>query len=198
MPFALNSSKASTDVTREFNRIFFRLIGADESNMFVAFCASGVGCSDKDWNMICLNSQVHDWWAKAYFGLKCLGVSTTDTDGMSRLQIQFHWLQRHTGDPVTPVEMEVDAIREMLATVQTETDGYRSGSTRPLQTGQTFYINGLENDKARKMKLMLDIQWACVRVVAMSEAAFSPELLNKYCDDPDDNTTFDEWEDILD
>ncbi|RSL85472.1 hypothetical protein CEP51_003320 [Fusarium floridanum] len=39
--------------------------------------------SDKAWNMICLNIQMHTWWAKARFGFKCLGYDNPPEGGES-------------------------------------------------------------------------------------------------------------------
>lgn len=33
----------------------------------------GLGASDKAWNMVSLNTQVHRYWSKGFFGLKWVG-----------------------------------------------------------------------------------------------------------------------------
>lgn len=54
--------------------------------------------TDKAWNMLCLNPQLHRWWGEARFGLKCLGVTPTPTGGAT-VCIQFIWMPQQKPAP---------------------------------------------------------------------------------------------------
>ncbi|KAM7197829.1 hypothetical protein V8F33_005321 [Rhypophila sp. PSN 637] len=53
---------------------------------------NSVGCSDKVWNQICLNQQLHTWWRHGYWCFKCLRISTDDRGDF--IQLQFLWGKR--------------------------------------------------------------------------------------------------------
>lgn len=55
-----------------------------------------------------------------------------------------------------------------------------------IRSSQAFDVQ-MPTEDALKMKLMVDFQWACVRILAMSGAAGSPELFYEPHND-DDNS----------
>lgn len=75
-----------------------------------------LGASDKSWNMISINSQLHRYWDNAYFGLKWMGVVGTSKmdvagpEGASRMmatqelkeyvsfRVQWYWLPDRVPD----------------------------------------------------------------------------------------------------
>ncbi|KAK3358212.1 hypothetical protein B0T25DRAFT_178189 [Lasiosphaeria hispida] len=65
--------------------------------------SSKIGVSDRSWNEISLNGQLHIWWSLAYFAFKPLGIDGTITKGLdpsgitkhyTRVKLQFHWMLR--------------------------------------------------------------------------------------------------------
>ncbi|KAI2615692.1 hypothetical protein GGR54DRAFT_265245 [Hypoxylon sp. NC1633] len=53
---------------------------------------------------------------------------------------------------------------------------------RPLRSGHTFEVS-LEKEDAYNMKVMIDIQWACIQLASMSGAAGCPEFIIDSDDD---------------
>lgn len=57
-----------------------------------------LGASDKAWNMICLETQLHRLWGKTYFGLKKIGKVEEDEDDYFSFKVEWHWLPRKIHD----------------------------------------------------------------------------------------------------
>ncbi|UKZ90132.1 uncharacterized protein TrAFT101_005161 [Trichoderma asperellum] len=74
-----------------------------------------------------------------------------------------------------------DAVEEMIQNLTDKQDTipgfsvFKDSSARELETGETFDIL-LEKEDAEKMKVVLDVQWAVVRLSAFSGAAGDWEL----------------------
>lgn len=112
-PFAINNTVTHRDHLRE-NLLRNTLVLSDDlKEKLVGLLAPSngeLGASDKSWNMISFNTQLHRYWDKAYFGLKWMGVvGTSETDvvgleGASEMKatearkeyesfrVQWHWL----------------------------------------------------------------------------------------------------------
>lgn len=156
--------------------------------------ASDTGVSDRRWNMICLDKQLHDWWGSAYFAFKCLGLDTLDTlpggeeedekaggneDPMVSLKLQFHWMPKRlatNAKPLTTEERTKDAyLAQFNGTWGNPNDPsprvafYRSNG-RLLITGDIFHVK-VRNRHWEKMKQAFDIQWALTRIAAMAGGA---------------------------
>ena len=130
------------------------------------------GVSDKTWNMISLNPQLHVWWGKAYFAFKCLGILNSDEDNMSLVQIQFYWMPNAT-TLWKDEERDEGELRRYLTSDRSSSNAgilafYTSG--RPVVSGDTFKVR-VESVHAQKMKMAFDIQWALARIAAMAGAA---------------------------
>jgi len=158
------------------------------------YFASAVGVSDHKWNMVSLNRQLHEWWGRAFFALKCLDISDAppDKEGkkMKKLKLQFHWMpwRRTTDEPLlglTTADMFSGAFSRStngnpLAPKPTIA-ALRVGSGQPVITGDIFYAH-IDSEHAEKMKLAFDIQWAIIQMTAIAGGAEALELVG---DDPD-------------
>jgi len=174
-------SEENRAITGKLKSIYAFMFGRAVEPKLQRLLANGLGCSDKSWNMICLNRQLHFWWAEARFGLKCLGITRHD-ELNSRIQVQFYWLPRHNGNPKEYARLEVNEVQEMLqGSRPCSISASRVESNRSIVSGQIFEMT-MEHEEAANMKLMVDVQWALIRIAAMSGAAGAPELL----DDPRD------------
>ncbi len=162
------------------------------------------GCSDNVWNMLCLNRQMHKWWGECLWALKCLGI-TPDGDEEATISLQFHWMpatsrKSSTGKPwKRPIDLQKGEGREMVEEwkrgfrrsfpgVGSSTVG-RLGAVdlttgRFVQSGHVFELS-MEIGDARKMKQMVDLQWAMIQLATMSGAAGDPEFLAESDDEED-------------
>jgi hypothetical protein len=79
IPFSWNNSYQNLGKTRDVFMYAEAFLGRAWMTEFEPLIQDfqNLGSSDKIWNMICLNIQMHAWWSKARFGLKCLGFRPT-------------------------------------------------------------------------------------------------------------------------
>jgi len=129
--------------------------------------------SDKLWNMVSLNPQLHVWWGKAYFGFKCRGIFPSERNEESLVRVQFSWMPKATKSWQKDDRNE-GKLRAHLSNDQSPLadDGVVAfyPSARPVTTGDTFDIPVAEPD-GKKMKMAFDIQWALIRLAALTGAA---------------------------
>jgi hypothetical protein len=103
-------------------------------------------------------------------------------------------MPKKSGDPLQRVDIGAGEGHAMVQSFQT-TYGSAGGSTeivnaayaisnRPLLSGHTV-CSQHDTKEAQLMKLMIDLQWACVVLAAMSGAA-GPVNLSEDDDDDDD------------
>ncbi|RGP68396.1 ent-kaurene oxidase [Fusarium longipes] len=89
------------------------------------------GSSDRVWNMLYMNRQLHYWWSLAFFGLCCLGTrpheeqpddstSANDPEDNAKealwdVEVQFNWLPRRWGKPDDKITLkgEDNGFKEM-------------------------------------------------------------------------------------
>ena len=88
IPFVINKT-ADKIPQLEAIKIVYQTFWPAENSAFMDLITSEMGSSDKSWNMLCMNHQLHFWWGKGLFALKCLGI-TPRLDGNSTVLIQFH------------------------------------------------------------------------------------------------------------
>lgn len=190
VPFSVNDEE---DKRKNF---FYKLFGTNllfngraQGQRIRRYFTSSLGISDKKWNMISLERQLHHWWGKFYFGLECLGpVYLPDKPkGISTLQLRFHWMPRNTRPgqrlPRNPEDF-VKVFDDILGSPSVP--GHLVAAARPesgltVQTGDIFYID-IDTIYVEKMKAAFDIQWALIKITAMAGGAEALELLD---DEPD-------------
>ncbi|CAK7224418.1 hypothetical protein SEUCBS140593_005563 [Sporothrix eucalyptigena] len=200
VPFAFNSTRTNQrDYTTRFainiQRLFFASL--DEEESCLNLLSTGLGSSDKAWNMLSINPYLHAWWARPYWAVECLGIEPVE-NGYAVI-LAFHWMPHSDNDitPDQPVRLESDMLGTLdaLADRRSYGDGLapdkqgfpnaiQHDSFQPIVSGQEFRVVHETPEDAQRMRKMVDIQWACVRLAAMSGAA-GPS------DDDDDWSEFD-------
>ncbi|KAL6813596.1 hypothetical protein V8C40DRAFT_283301 [Trichoderma camerunense] len=183
VPFEINATQAGLAHYREQFSHLTRLLGKESHAQVIGLLGSGLGCSDKAWNMLCLHPTLRDWWRKCLIGLKYLGMIPFSHEvGYHAIQLQFYWMPRgHDISPQDPAQPDRDMIQEMLQITEQDDDPIAESqeySSSLLETGQVFSLN-MPADDAVKMKLMIDIQWTNARLAAMSGLSDNWELLNR-------------------
>jgi hypothetical protein len=167
--------------------------------------------------MLSMNRQMHQWWSKGFFAIKCLGI-IPQSNGDSTIQLQFHWMQRRIPqDPDRKINLDRDiddegdeceakklvqgpktfyGATDILGDISGKGRGIVSAanasSSRLLHSGHVFEIQMPAQD-AENMKAMLDFQWACIQISVMSGAAGWPDFLAEDDDDDDDDALVGEW-----
>ncbi|KAL7910000.1 hypothetical protein GGI35DRAFT_351673 [Trichoderma velutinum] len=140
--------------------------------------------------MLCLHPTLRDWWSKGFFGLQCIGIGPISCAGLGSshrysgsylVRLQFHWMPRNNGViPRDYIQAGDDTIHKMLQIKERVGDAIseaqKSSSCR-LETGQIFTLS-MSAEDAAKMQLMIDIQWANVRLAALSGLSGDWERLN--------------------
>ncbi|KAK1836825.1 hypothetical protein QBC39DRAFT_337415 [Podospora conica] len=131
-----------------------------------------VGASDKLWNVISLNPQMHVWWGKAYFGFKYLGILPSETDEESFVSVQFYWMPR-----AIPWQQDQRDQEEIGLYLTNDYSPFSSRGVaglrltgRPVISGDIFNIRVAAVD-AQKMAMAFRIQWALIRIAAVTGAA---------------------------
>jgi hypothetical protein len=177
------------------------------STLFAIFCrkvfASRAGVSDKSWNEICLNEQLHNWWGQGFFALKPLGIDgksqsqVTNKKGhvtmYTQIKVQFHWMPRHSDLSRTVSEgISPRALSSLVGKTFGDLD--HTDDSNPVfaldrkvsishlvETGDIFYVK-VEFRYADRMLAALQIQWAAIKILAMAGGA---ESLDDVGDHPD-------------
>ncbi|CAK7237237.1 hypothetical protein SCUCBS95973_009892 [Sporothrix curviconia] len=191
IPFSFNSNRNNLDdYTRRF-ALCMELISSPLQNTrpSTSLITAGLGASDQYWNMLSISPYLHSWWAKAYWAFQCTGIESSD-DGHAVVLV-FYWMPHRRGVPRQKVSLEPGATdyQDMMGArgsygtgrvPGSQSQGFANGiqhdSFRPIVSGQVFRVLLDTLEDAQKMKAMVDIQWACVRVAAMSAAAEPNDL----------------------
>jgi hypothetical protein len=155
-----------------FNSLSALLDSNDVDPQIIRHFTESVGVSDKLWNVISLNPQMHVWWGKAYFGFKYLGILPSETDGESLISVQFYWMPRAI--PWQRDQRNQDEIGRNLTNNRSPffsrgVAGLRL-TGRPVISGDIFNIRVAAAD-AQKMAMAFKLQWALIRIAAMTGAA---------------------------
>lgn len=214
LPWSWNSKESSMQITKALIPGFIAFFDPiTRARIHSLLCSPEQLCkSDKRWNMIYLNAQLHSWLSKAFFGLKCLGMEpskdTKESDDPDKTPydviIQFNWFRRRWEKSNIPMSLEGEGEENDFITMVDEQIRYEdAGCPKPAHTrgglisatnenthmpvlsGHTFKVT-MPIEEAKNFKCMLDVQWALGRIAAMSGAAEYPDSL------PDG----DDWDEI--
>lgn len=219
VPFAFNSSTDNLDRTSRFMssfRVFFPPAPAPTAfNQLLT--EGGLGCSDKHWNLLSISPYLHTWWSRPYWALECTGIlphgdGYGDGEGEGDNQkfavvLVFHWMP-HNGRNVPDKKVSMDLAstdcRTMLSNLR---EGLHYGQGlgpssaghvtaiqhdcfRPIVSGQEFKVIMDTAEDAAMMREMVNFQWACVRVAAMSGAAGPQDLDDDFSELDEDRYAF--------
>lgn len=194
VPFAFNSSTTNVSLyTSRFESCLPMFFPPSEVFSYCSLIEASLGASDKAWNMLSLNPYLHAWWAKPHWGIECVGI--VPRGEKHAVVMLFHWMPHKKGDPRRTIRVEPgtnDCQRMVDALVEgsygegrgPDQEGYANAiqhsSFRPIVTGQEFEIALDTLEEANNMRKMINIQWACVRVAAMSGAAGPDDLAEDF------------------
>ena len=188
IPFSANAREDKRKLLQRcFQSSLSRLL---EGNLFEKekqareLFTSKVGVSDKAWNLVSLERQLHTWWGNFYFGLECLGtISVSEKpDEIATLKLKFHWMPRRAKplDPLGRTKQEfLGMFRETYGNPSSGNPVFaaaRPVSGRHIRTGDIFYVD-IQTRHVHKMKLAFDIQWALIKIAAMAGGAEALELV---------------------
>lgn len=182
LPHAINAKLANIIIFKQLQASSIVLLGKETAQELLALITEAPGSSDKAWNMLSLHPLLHIFWGKCLFAIKCLGIIPSSDGKNSIIQLQFHWMPRNiqkNNDLMKPPYK--DAIQELKQGIINGQDTipgfsvFKNDSARELETGETFQIL-LETEDAVKMKIVLDVQWAIIKLSALSGAAGDWEL----------------------
>ncbi|KAJ4135072.1 hypothetical protein NW768_004685 [Fusarium equiseti] len=210
LPFTWNDTDDAIHATRAVSGALYTFFSDDlVSELHELFAdPADPGSSDKWWNMIYMNAQLHIFWGTAGFGLHCSGIGphiepekadNLDTEPLCDITIKFHWLQHRDVKPTDRIVLEGNDNGFMeMTNAQTKYEEARSEPSKHSQGNshidamamdtRTTIISGDEftltmpKEDAFKCKRMLDVQWHLIRIAAMCGAAEYPELLPDYPD----------------
>ncbi|KAK3349758.1 hypothetical protein B0T25DRAFT_548883 [Lasiosphaeria hispida] len=128
--------------------------------------------------MVSLSPQLHIWWGNASFGFKCLGILPSRTGNESLIRVQFHWMPRAIAlwrqDQRDEHDLRIKTTNDRSPLVEQGVAAFRL-SARPLTTGDIFDIPIVTED-AKKVEMASDLQWALIRIAALSGAADVDEV----------------------
>jgi len=201
------------EVDEEDDEMEIEVIGNESpSTLFAIFCrkifASKAGISDKSWNEICLNRQLHDWWGQGFFALKPLGIDgkfqskATNKKGhvttYTRVKVQFHWMPRYTNlahtisEGITPRALS-SLVGKTFGDLDLTDDSNpvfaldrKVSVSHLVETGDIFYLK-VELRYADRMLAALQIQWAAIKILAMAGGAESLDDVGDHPDYLDEN-----------
>lgn len=165
---------------------------------WAALLSNQLGSSDWAWNMLAVNHQLHFWWGKGLWAVKCLGIISAGHQHI--VTLQFQWMLKRSPLPRSrEINLENGEGQKMLDELTAwygnpgtqPGDGRDNGivaashvkSFQPLLSGQVFEVKLDSRDDAEKMKDMIDLQWALIVMSSMAGTADPPEL----SDDDDDS-----------
>ncbi|MGE4341380.1 MAG: hypothetical protein AB7E55_36355, partial [Pigmentiphaga sp.] len=199
VPFAFNSTTTNLIVyTKRFmNALALLFFPADDRYTCRDLIGVKLGGSDRHWNMLSINPYLHVLWAKPYWAIQCLGIESS-SDTMHSVVLAFHWMPRRARERNPDQKICLDAgardCQDMLDALVGE-GSYGEGPVpgmqgfanalqhdcfRPIVSGQEFRVMFDTLDDAIKMRKMVDVQWAIVRLAAMSGAAGPDDLADDF------------------
>lgn len=137
--------------------------------------------------MLSINPYLHSCWSKPDWAIECIGILPRQQGETLKhaVILVFHWMPHSSNSPYQAINLESDAtgcqgiLDGLTETPYGEsrgpaTEGYVTGiqhdSFRPIVSGQEFEVSLDTLEDAEKMRQMVNIQWACVRIAAMSGA----------------------------
>lgn len=160
--------------------------------------ASKPGISDKAWNQISLDYQLHAWWTQGYLAFEPLGIE--HKEGLSQIKIQFHWMPRRKdyGSEAPPLTTDKTSQgREVLESMLSKTYGHfdpanpvfapdeRLSHYDQLQTGDIYYVK-VETQHADHMLTAFKLRWAVSKIYsiaggveALKDVGDHPEYLDE-------------------
>ncbi|KAM7208563.1 hypothetical protein V8F20_001244 [Naviculisporaceae sp. PSN 640] len=208
VPFSANEKEEGRKTLRDLLYGMIPFFDSDSSDPttardmeFWSTLASDTGISDRRWNMISAMATLHDWWGRAIFALKCLGlaevplpddhddpenVETAQEGGkagadeeeeMVELKLQWHWMPQRARIECDK-RFDADSFAGMFKKFHGEVPSATEGScsvARPLGGRRIktgdIFYVSVPKKHWMKMKIAFDFQWAMIRLTAMAGGA---------------------------
>lgn len=190
VPFAWNSTK---DNTKKTSALFGQTIRAfcdkGELKYYTQDLTSNLGCSDRSWNMICLNPYLHGLWSKGIWAFSFVSIDDIPKFPNERVVcLQFHWMKVPPGGTTFKLDDPVDWERVVGfpgGLVASNCAIMNNDTYRPVETGDLFNIR-ISRDDADRFVRMIKLQWAMIKINAIAGAAGDPDLLRIFDDSEDE------------
>lgn len=184
MPFHINSSTANIAKLHSSFDVATKLFGSAFSKRLYDLLV-GVGESDESWNMLVLNSCLHDLFDRGYCGFRPLKITKTTTGGdkdtaVYTVHFSVHWFSKvRAGNPKPDDEWRPRSITlEDLANLTVDRAAPRVKRTDRdivsgvlVREGDEFTIHHHKQSDAENMFDMLHLRWAAAMLWYMSGAA---------------------------
>nr|CEG05221.1 unnamed protein product [Fusarium clavum] len=208
LPSSWNKDLDDVYFTSAVTEALYAFFGEDIATELRSLLANTaeLGSSDKYWNMLNMNLDLRHYWGQAYCGLYCKGIAPFEEPDEStdlakvpfNVTIQFNWLRRRWEKPNDKITLEGDDngfMKMAERQIKYERDGspwYNDTHGAPIAAGRVDmniliesgheFIITMPQEDAEKCKLALDVQWAIIRIAAMSGAAGYTDLLPDHHD----------------
>ncbi len=175
IPFAFNSNLVNLARTYALIPAMRLFVDAPWNTLVM-----GVHVSDKVWNQLAVNRQLHKWWGMGLWAVQCLGITKAECHYI--LELQFQWMPKRSElRRSRRINLEKGGGQEMLDEL---TSWYGNPSTqpgdatvvaahksfRPLLSGHVFEVKLDKKEDADNMKAMVDLQWALIKMAALAGA----------------------------
>ena len=186
VPFACNKNEFNTAITGFYTtKILNMFIPQGEFDELHSNLTSKPGCSDKAWNMICLNPYLHALWAKGLWAFRYIDdKAVVEPVDQQEVRLQFHWTKVAAGENTLKPEGTVDwdeAIQRNQEPGSKVHTVLNHETHRPIETGDIFKVR-LPRADAKCFIRMINLQWAMINICAMAGGAGHPELFDDYND----------------
>ena len=173
VPLFWNRSGVDIMHTRDHMRKAFGVfLSRDRREELENLLLNEQGCSNHAWNMISLARQLRMEWSMARWGFKYIGTAPLPSEGKWKVTIQFHWMLEDPNRHVSP-NNAVDWNKNHLDELQhpSSATAINVKTCRSVATGDTFTVTFTTAEEAHNFKLMIKLQWAMVRIAALSGAS---------------------------
>ncbi|KAB5522171.1 hypothetical protein GE09DRAFT_1065865 [Coniochaeta sp. 2T2.1] len=167
MPGRFKQDRAGTRTVPQLRHSMAALFGDRSWLMYEYHDWDTVASTDRHWNMLTIDHELLDEGGRRFWALKYERMTTRE-DGKFLLEGRFFWLRRRNGSPLEEVDPLLDGPRflRQLAGLH----GSPGKGSQPLVSGRAFEVSLETKREAEKMKSMMEFQWACAVIAAMSGA----------------------------
>ncbi|KAJ5893491.1 HNH endonuclease domain-containing protein [Penicillium taxi] len=181
VPFSWSESVKNTQTMAKLLGLFTQFFFEQDEDP--SLLCKEPGCADKAWNMLCLSPTLHTWWSHALFGFKRIGLSplpgeSSNLGVITEVTLQFHWLPTPKGiNHLQKVDLtkqrfgNKESLRYKLDNDAKVVDvKVNLPSDQPIRTGHTFIVH-IPTEDLREFCVVIDLQWALMRIASMSAFA---------------------------
>ncbi|EWG53747.1 hypothetical protein FVEG_17169 [Fusarium verticillioides 7600] len=193
-PFSWNNTQENIKNTRKIGGRLGLIAGFGFVPRTSYLCdPESPGASDKAWNMISMDPQLYVWWCRGYSALRYLNM---DPIGQHEMNItsEFRWMpqmKRYFGQETdvynTGTGYNLQDLIDALHRFHDHGDpapvaDYKTRLRTPTNKGATLrsgklIYTGMKREDTYRFRDMIDMQWGCILITALSSVTGSPQLL---------------------